>query len=272
MFANKVAYLASLALEHPSLSLDKTSDTTTVLLHGIGSGATSWKAQLEAANRAKLKVAAWNAPGYDTSHALSQPSPTAADYANSLWNWLDAIAPMGKIHLVGHSLGALIAVQGALMNAERTVKVTLLSPALGYGMYSLGEQEKVVQNRLQTLNELGAGGMAAARANAMVSANASAITVKSVEEIMARINPSGYAQATRMLASADLLIDMQKLRSSCPHIELQVACGQADVVTPPAKCAQAAAVYFTELISLGDVGHACAIEAPTRVNQVLGFE
>jgi hypothetical protein len=57
MFANKVAYLASLALEHPSLSLDKTSDTTTVLLHGIGSGATSWKAQLEAANRAKLKVA-----------------------------------------------------------------------------------------------------------------------------------------------------------------------------------------------------------------------
>jgi pimeloyl-ACP methyl ester carboxylesterase len=273
MFSNRVSYIASDALANSVAgSLPEVSGKTAVLLHGIGSGAASWQAQIEAANRANLKVVAWNAPGYGTSQPLDQSSPVAADYAECLWHWLDEIAPTGTLHLVGHSLGALIAVQAALIRPERILKLTLLSPALGYGAHSPADQDKVVQQRLHALSELGAAGMAQTRAKAMVSANASASTIKAIEQIMAQIHPNGYAQAVRMLASADLLTDLKKLRSQHPHIALQVACGFADTITPPAKCAQAAAVYSTDLISLGDIGHACAIEAPARVNQVLGFE
>jgi pimeloyl-ACP methyl ester carboxylesterase len=242
-----------------------------VLLHGIGSSSGSWRGQIQAAKLHGQHLLAWDAPGYGKSTGLSQSTPNASDYAEHLWAWLDAIHLMRPIQLVGHSLGALMATSAALQQPERIAQLVLLSPALGYATSSADERNKIIQQRLKTLNEFGPAAMAKARAPAMLSKNASSDMVQYVEALMAAVHPIGYEQAVRMLANADLIKDLQTLHDRHAEISVRVACGSEDLITPASKCAQAANAVATELIDLGPVGHACSIEAVGAVNKLLGI-
>jgi pimeloyl-ACP methyl ester carboxylesterase len=256
--------------ENASQENDQTH-TPYVLLHGIGSSSGSWHGQIQAAKLHGQHLLAWDAPGYGKSTGLPQSTPNASDYATQLWAWLDAIHVMQPIHLVGHSLGALIATSAALLQPTRIAQLVLLSPALGYASSSVDERNTIIQQRLKTLSELGPAAMAKARAPAMLSKKASSDMIRNVEALMAAVHPMGYEQAVRMLANADLIKDLQTLHDRHTEISVRVACGSEDLITPAAKCAQAASAVATELIDLGPVGHACAIEAVVAVNQLLGL-
>jgi len=96
------------------------AQATHVLLHGIGSASASWVAQLHAASvKANCSVLAWDAPGYGDSAPLSPAHPTAQDYAERLWVWLDALQVTTPITLVGHSLGALMAARATCIAPQR---------------------------------------------------------------------------------------------------------------------------------------------------------
>lgn len=112
--------------------------------------------------------------------------------------------------------------------------------------------------------------MAQARGAAMLSGSASADQVAAVQQAMAQINPAGYAQAARMLAGGDLLSDLGRFATQSASPVL-VASGSADTITPPAGCQQAAAHVNAPYISLGAVGHACAVEAADDVTRLTGL-
>ena len=57
--------------------------TPLVLLHGIGSAARAFDDQL-AGFSDRLRVIAWDAPGYGGSTCLAPEAPRASDYATSL--------------------------------------------------------------------------------------------------------------------------------------------------------------------------------------------
>lgn len=241
---------------------------THVLLHGIGSASASWAGQLQAVtNRRDLCLLAWDAPGYGASTPLAGASPQARDYAECLWAWLDALDMREPVVLVGHSLGALMAASAALLQPQRVRELVLLSPALGYGDAPPAERQHKLQSRLDNLQRLGPQGMAAARAAAMLSPTAPAALVEAVRETMAQIDPAGYTQAAHMLSNGTLLRDLAAVR--CP---VRVASGDADTITPPAGCDRAAQVVGRQRLSLGPVGHACALEATSAVNRLLGLE
>jgi pimeloyl-ACP methyl ester carboxylesterase len=243
------------------------ADVTHVLLHGIGSASASWAYQLAAAATAPaLKVLAWDAPGYGHSAPLAASAPTAGDYAQRLWAWLDALQVHAPIELVGHSLGALMAASAARMQPERVRRVVLLSPARGYGDAPAAERTRVLQGRLDTLQRLGPQGMAEARAAAMLSPEARTDWVAAVRETMAQIDPAGYTQAVHMLAGGQLLDDVRSL-----HVPVVVASGEADTITPPEACDSVAQAAGVSRISLGPVGHACALQAADAVNALLGL-
>jgi len=101
-----------------------------VLLHGIGSGSGSWVRQLEALSPVR-EVLAWDAPGYGQSTPLPMAQPQARDYAERLWQWLDALQVHAPVCLVGHSLGALMVASAARLQPARVTRVVLLSPARG---------------------------------------------------------------------------------------------------------------------------------------------
>jgi pimeloyl-ACP methyl ester carboxylesterase len=240
---------------------------THVLLHGIGSASASWAFQLGAAvGRSDIRVLAWDAPGYGRSTHLPMDGPSAQDYAERLWSWLDALYVNQPVVLAGHSLGALMAASATRLRPLAVSRLVLLAPARGYGDAPLAERERVVLGRLSHLQQLGPHGMALARASAMLSPAADPALQEAVRENMAQIDPAGYAQAVQMLGQGHLGQDLQTV--ACP---VSVASGEADTVTPPANCDAVAHDAAVKRISLGPVGHACPLEAPDAVNQLLGL-
>lgn len=234
-----------------------------VCLHGIGSGAASW---LDTALllESDARLIAWDAPGYGASTALTPDAPKAADYAERLLGLLDAMEIESCV-LVGHSLGALTAASAARAGsplAARIRRLVLISPAAGYGTRPEASQ-RVRTERLGTLDKLGVAGMAAHRSGRLVSDNASELARQWVRWNMARLNDRGYRQAVELLCGADLLADLP------PAMPVRVACGELDVVTPPAACEEVARQCGVALELLPGAGHASYVERPTVVAPLL---
>jgi pimeloyl-ACP methyl ester carboxylesterase len=244
-----------------------------VFLHGIGSSAASWDYQFDAVSTMEQPVIAlaWDAPGYGQSDPLLPLAPTAAQYASAMWTWLDGLGVSNGITLVGHSLGCLMAGAAALQRPASISQLVLLAPALGYGRGPIEKQEVLIHQRLDTLAALGPAGMAQHRAAALLSAHANASVLAKVQESMARLRPDGYAQAVHMLAQSDLLADLAQLQRQAVVTNILVACGSQDTITPPEKCLLAAQAVQRDLIDLGPVGHACALEGAQAVNHLLGL-
>jgi pimeloyl-ACP methyl ester carboxylesterase len=233
-----------------------------VLLHGIGSGAASWVQQFEALG-ASRRVLAWDAPGYGASTPVDAESPVAAHYAAVLQDWLDALG-IERCVLVGHSLGAIIAGAFAAANPQRVAGLLLLSPAGGYGAASAELRETKRDQRLAMLNELGPQGLADKRSANMLSAHASDEARAWVRWNMSRVIPRGYAQATHLLANADLVSDLAQFSG-----RINVAVGADDTITPVLACERIASAVDTQLQVVPRAGHAGYIEAPAAYTAII---
>jgi pimeloyl-ACP methyl ester carboxylesterase len=233
-----------------------------VLLHGIGSGAASWLQQFEVLG-ATRQVLAWDAPGYGVSTPVAPASPNASDYAAVLCNWLDALR-IERCMLVGHSLGAIIAGAFAAANPRRVAGLLLISPAAGYGAAAPDVREPKRDQRLAMLAELGPAGLAEKRSANMLSQHADDTTRAWVRWNMARIVPQGYAQATHLLANADLAADLSQF-----HGRINVAVGAEDAITPPSACERLAQAARTPLQVVPRAGHAGYIEAADTYTAII---
>mgnify|MGYP005817203769 CR=1 FL=1 len=206
-----------------------------LLLHGIGSNAASWAAQL-AGFGATRRVLAWNLPGYGSSTPLPLPAPGPDDYVESLQAFL-AARGVDRCDVVGHSLGGLLAGRLAVRAPGLLRRLVLSSPAAGYRV-AAGEAAlpETLRARLADLESLGPAGLAARRAAGTVAPDTAPEILARVTAAMAAITPAGYRAAVWMLARGDLAADGAALR-----LPVLVIVGAADRVTPPAKVAALAA-------------------------------
>jgi pimeloyl-ACP methyl ester carboxylesterase len=239
--------------------------TSVVLLHGIGSGSGSWVHQL--VSKSPMHLLAWDAPGYADSTPLKAPQPGAQDYAQVLWAWLDQLQ-LQQVHLVGHSLGCLMAAAAARLQPQRVTRLTLLAPAQGYGPAPQEVQQKKTQERLQALQTLGLEKMAQQRAPRLLAPGASADHIELATHMMRQLNEGGYTQATQMLRQGDIRADLQAFRAASAA-PITVACGDLDVITPPQACRDLASFIGAPYVSLGDAGHLCALENPQTTQTLL---
>ncbi|WP_338664567.1 alpha/beta fold hydrolase [Pararoseomonas sp. SCSIO 73927] len=236
-----------------------------VLLHGIGSNATSWEPLLGALPPQHHAIA-WDAPGYGDSAPVPTKAPTPDSYAEALDHLLAALG-LDRILLAGHSLGCLFAARFAARNPDRVAALALMSPALGYGA-APDALPPGVQARIDDVTSLGPQEFAARRAPRLVhdAPNRPAV-LEGVRRAMAAVNPSGYAQAVRALGAGDLLADAPRLA-----MPVLVATGLEDVVTPPdnARRLFAALANPIRLAELPGAGHAMPQEFPREVAALLG--
>jgi pimeloyl-ACP methyl ester carboxylesterase len=236
-----------------------------VLLHGVGSNASSFAPLMEALDPS-LDVYAWDAPGYGASQPLAMDAPHPSDYAIALTSMLDALA-LGRVVLVGHSLGALFAGSFAAAHPERVAALALLSPALGYRVPIGGALPPNVQSRIDDLERLGPQAFAASRAARLVySPDTKPEVLARTRSAMAALNQAGYAQAVRALGHGDLLADAATIAApTC------AAVGAEDVVTPPAgaRALYAVLTHPSGYQEFAAAGHALPQEAPVAVARLL---
>jgi pimeloyl-ACP methyl ester carboxylesterase len=81
---------------------------------------------------------------------------------------------------------------------------------------------------------------------------------------MSRIVPHGYAQATHLLANADLANDVAKYEG-----RIAVAVGAEDTITPLASCERIAQAARTRLQIIPRAGHAGYIEASAAYSALI---
>ena len=239
---------------------DASSDFAVVLLHGISSGAASWlDVALQLAD--KVRVLAWDAPGYGLSTPLASAAPADADYAGALAQSL-LVLGVRRCILVGHSLGALMAARLAAMAAPGLVEqLVLISPAGGYGAPAKAEQQaKVREGRLAALADKGVAGLAAVIDQRLVSSEATEAVRAWVRWNTARMQPQGYAQAVELLCGSDLAQAQGRL-----GMPVEVWVGEHDVVTTPAACKSWSELLGAHYGTLAAAGHASPVEQPMEV-------
>lgn len=240
-----------------------------VFLHGIGSNAASFVPLFDILPR-ELNLLAWNAPGYGRSAPLTEDWPLPGDYAHKLAHWLDQLGH-GPVHLVGHSLGTLIAAAFARLFPDRLESLTLAAAANGYGVARGGVLPEKVDARLEDLARLGPVAFAKARAGNLVHDPAHhPDIVARVEAMMGLVNPKGYTQAVRMLASGDLPGDLARVPRRPGFI-----IGAQDRVTPIAQTIAAAGAWEAAyglrptITEIDQAGHAVYLQRPEAFSTAL---
>ncbi len=236
---------------------------TIVLLHGISSGAASWLHSAVMAGE-QAHVIAWDAPGYGDSTPLAGDAPRDADYAARLHELLQTL-DIHRCVLVGHSLGALMAAAYARdLGASRVVHVVFISPAGGYGAAAQAAASKRVRTeRREALHTLGVDGLAERIAQRLLSPVADAAARAWVQWNTARLQPAGYLQAVELLCASDLGASRDLV------VPVEIHCGDADVVTPPAACRAWADLYAAPFNLIDGAGHASPVEQPEAVARLI---
>lgn len=235
-----------------------------LLLHGIGSGSASWEGQLDGL-AGTFRMIAWDAPGYGGSDPLPAETPTAADYARAASGLLNALR-IGAVHLVGHSLGTVIAAAFVALYPDRLLTVTLADATEGYANASEDLRIGRRDARIRAIRELGPAGMAERRVHEVLSPDAPAAAFDKVKSVMSALRPDGFCQAARMLHSTDIYADIATI-----SVPAMVMCGSADTVTPEALNRRiAAAIPGASYRTLEGLGHASYVEDPALFNAALG--
>lgn len=251
--AAKISYRESGRRDAPAL----------VLLHGIGSNSAAWRLQYAPLGK-RLRVVAWDAPGYGSSQPLPGASPGVFDYAQALGRLLDALG-IKRAVLGANSWGTCTAVGFACLYPQRVRGLVLGGPAAGAGAKSPEERAKLAQARIERIARLGPEGMRSADVARLLAPSARAELQQWVRSADG-LSVEGYSQAARMLAEADVVRDIAAV--CCPVI---VVSGEQDRATPPAEHARriAAAARRARFESLPDCGHLPHLEHAERFNTIV---
>ncbi len=99
--------------------------STVVLIHGAATDGTVWRYQADALAREGFSPVAVDLPGHGDSEG--EPSTTIKGYAGWLLAYLSVLDE--PVHLVGHSMGALVALETAAARPDLVRSITLLGVA-----------------------------------------------------------------------------------------------------------------------------------------------
>lgn len=120
-----------------------------ICLHGIGGGIDGFQAQLNGLS--SHRVIAWAMPGYGASEAKKWP-PSFASLSNALGDFLTALN-INKGHLVGHSIGGMLAMEHSLRRPEQVATLTLIGTTSAFGGKDDSFKDAFLKARLAPLEQ-----------------------------------------------------------------------------------------------------------------------
>jgi len=233
-----------------------------VFLHGVGGDHATWRPQLRHF-AAGYRCFAWDMPGYGASPAREMAFPALTATLAQLLDALD----LPKVHLVGQSLGGMIAQEFAASFADRLLSLTLVATSPAFGRTDKDWQQKFIDDRVGAL-ERGATMPQLARANVgrIVGPGADPAGVEIAVGCTANLPVESYKQAIRMIVGFDR-------RDGLPNIKVPALAiaGAVDTVAPaPMMEKMAAKIPGARFIAVPGAGHLINLERPEAFNTALG--
>lgn len=231
-----------------------------LFLHGLGMSRTGWDAQL-AGLADRWRCVAWDMPGYGASPPLDGFSLVAA--AGAAAGLVERLG--GPAHVVGLSMGGMVALQLALRHpgAVRSLALCDTSPAFGLD----GTDPDAW--RVARLAPLDAGArvedFAEPVLRGVMAPDADPAAIRAAVDSMLRVPVAGLRQAIAALPDHDVRARLGEIAA-----RTLVVVGELDEETPPAYAeALARGIPGARLERLAGVGHYTPLEAPAALNALL---
>ena len=249
------------ALEPPH-HIEKGTGDVILFLHGVGGGAYSWMPQINSFGM-KYRAAAWNMPGYGKS-ALTGDM-TFPGLAKALLALMDEEA-WDRVHLVGHSMGGMVAQEFAVDHQDRLHSLTLSATSPAFGKPDGDFQKKFVEARLaplsagQTMKDL-----AGELVQTMMSPDADPHGRQLAFDCMSDVAAETYRAAVECIVTFEQ-------RANLPNIGVPtlVLAGELDTNAPaPMMEKMASRIPGAQYRCLPGLGHLANLEDPQAFDAAL---
>lgn len=235
-----------------------------LFVHGVGSHLESWKGVVAAMGHG------YECLRYDLRGHGKSPKSAGPYSLNMFASDLEAVARSSRwndFHLVGFSLGGLIAQRFALDHPERVHTLTLVSSIAG----RTDEEMLQAKRRLQALQQHGASTHVATAVQRWFSDD---FRRQRPDVVQARIaqslanDPVCYAEAYRVLVESDLSNELHRIR-----LPTLVMTGAEDTgSTPRMTRLMAASIPRSRAVVFPGLRHSLLLEAPeTIASELVAF-
>lgn len=152
-----------------------------VFLHGLGNNAQSFNKQLEELSNT-FTVIIWDAPGYGKS---SDPKELLKDFSefSKVLNGLIEKLNYESVYLLGHSMGAAIAVDFAYTYPSKVKKLILADATRGAASISKEKNEANLQSRIKNVEQLSGEELADRRVPNLLANDVSESVLKNAKKL-----------------------------------------------------------------------------------------
>ena len=231
-----------------------------VFIHGVGMDAGIWQPQVAEFIRGRT-VITYDMLGHGGS-TLPPESPTLGDYAVQLAALLDQLGIV-RAALVGHSMGALVALQFALTHPGRVSRLVAMNAVYQRSV----RQREAVERRAASLGDVSAAaGVRSTIARWFGDPVPAPLheAAGRVAALLMRADPVGYARTYRLFATADRLQEGMLHRLAMPALFLTGALDPNS--TPEMSYAMAVEAPLGRAEVLPGERHMMALTTPALVN------
>ncbi len=239
-----------------------TGEIPLVCLHGIGGNTDSFIEQLAGLSE-QHRIIALNLPGYGNSDPISPL--TFAALADKLAEFLNAIGA-SKAHLVGQSIGGMIALETACRHPDLAKTLTLIGTTSAFGGRDDSFKDQFVSARLKPLDQgMSLAQLAQKFVPEITGPIASVRAIASATASMSAVSVQTYRDIIRCLVTFNRRTDIETLPMPCCLIA-----GEVDTNAPAKTMASMArkipnAAYH----EIKGAGHLINLEAGAQTNTIL---
>ena len=234
-----------------------------IFMHGIGGNRTNWDEQ-QTGLSSRYCTVAWDARGYGDSDDPDKPL-NFSDFAGDLNALLDHLGVQAA-HLVGLSMGGMIAQDFYGRYADRVATLTLADTSQGFGAAGEADRQDFLAPRLKPLQEgLTPADLAPKMIDVLAGSRATEDVRQRLLDSVSAVRTGPYIQALTAVVTTDF-------RKILPQINVPtlVIAGTEDKVLPVSESQILAdTIPGSELTLIEHAGHLTNIEAPEVFNTIL---
>lgn len=239
-----------------------TNDEALIFLHGIGGDSHSWDFQLDTFS-SDYHTIAWDMPGYGTSSPISPM--TFEKLSDSLIGMMDYLK-IDQAHLVGHSMGGMVAQQAISASEDRFKSLVLSATSPAFGKPDGDFQKKFISARLKPLEDgLTMPELAKKQVPNMIGDNANQKGIDLAIDSMSKVSVDTYTASMNCLVRFDRRDNLDLIK-----IPALLIAGEKDTNAPaPMMEKMASKINNSTYSCISGAGHLANMEKPEKFDQII---